>query len=146
MPGVRVADVGFVGVQVGVPSLWHPIHLRRVGKPISTEPGYLRCSSLGMRRHLPTSGSAELSLFNLTGHHTSDEVKVRQIGIDADELDAIFEAFHQVGATEREDRGTGLGAAMTKRYAQLLGGSIDADSQLGEGSTEITAHHKTGSP
>lgn len=57
------------------------------------------------------------------------------IGIDADELDAIFEEFHQVGATEREDRGTGLGLAMTKRYAQLLGGSIDADSQLGEGST-----------
>lgn len=57
------------------------------------------------------------------------------VGIPADELDTIFEEFHQVGSAESEDRGTGLGLAITKRFAELLGGSIEVTSRVGEGST-----------
>ena len=57
------------------------------------------------------------------------------IGIPADEIDTIFEEFHQVGSEEREDRGTGLGLAITRRFVELLAGTIEVDSGVGAGST-----------
>ena len=57
------------------------------------------------------------------------------VGIPEQELDDIFEEFHQVMSAEREDRGTGLGLAITRRFVELLGGSIVVESRVGEGST-----------
>lgn len=58
------------------------------------------------------------------------------IGIPADKLDAIFKSFEQVDAsTTREYGGTGLGLPITKQLVELHGGSIQATSTLGQGST-----------
>jgi len=57
------------------------------------------------------------------------------IGMTRDQLDKIFEAFAQADAsTTREYGGTGLGLSITKRFCELLGGSITAESRIGEGS------------
>jgi signal transduction histidine kinase len=57
------------------------------------------------------------------------------IGIPADQMEAIFEPFHQVnGATTRQHSGTGLGLAISRKLATELGGRIDAQSELGRGS------------
>lgn len=57
------------------------------------------------------------------------------IGIPAEQLDAIFDPFHQVdGATTRQHSGTGLGLAISSKLAAELGGRISVDSQLGSGS------------
>lgn len=57
------------------------------------------------------------------------------IGIQADKLDRIFEAFEQAdGSIGREYGGTGLGLAVTKQLVQLHGGEIRVVSQPGKGS------------
>jgi PAS domain S-box-containing protein len=56
------------------------------------------------------------------------------LGIPAEEQEAIFDAFHQAGATTRGIKeGTGLGLAITKRLVEEHGGRIWVESQPGRG-------------
>jgi signal transduction histidine kinase/CheY-like chemotaxis protein len=66
------------------------------------------------------------------------EIRVRDtgIGIPADKLEAIFEEFCQVdGASAPAQSGTGLGLAVSRRLARLLGGEITVASEIERGST-----------
>jgi signal transduction histidine kinase len=68
-------------------------------------------------------------------HHFEIKVSDTGIGIPEADLDTIFEEFHQVEGTDQERQGTGLGLPITKRLAELLGGTIAVTSTVGEGST-----------
>ncbi len=57
------------------------------------------------------------------------------IGIPADKLDSIFQAFSQAdNSTTRKYGGTGLGLTITKQLAMLLGGTVTVHSEMGKGS------------
>ncbi len=57
------------------------------------------------------------------------------IGIPADRVSTIFDSFTQADAsTTRKYGGTGLGLAISKRFVELMGGRIWAESAPGEGS------------
>ncbi|HKG91403.1 MAG TPA: PAS domain S-box protein [Gemmatimonadaceae bacterium] len=58
------------------------------------------------------------------------------VGIPADQTEAIFEPFVQVGRTLTSMReGTGLGLAISRDLARAMGGEITVQSQPGAGST-----------
>lgn len=58
------------------------------------------------------------------------------IGITQDALEYIFEEFRQVDwSSSRRHEGTGLGLALARKTARMLGGDVYAQSAPGEGST-----------
>ncbi|MBL8329422.1 MAG: response regulator [Rubrivivax sp.] len=58
------------------------------------------------------------------------------IGMPPEELEAVFEPFHQVGgARHRRRGGTGLGLAISQRIVRAMGSQIEVQSAQGEGST-----------
>jgi len=58
------------------------------------------------------------------------------IGVPADKVDTIFEAFMQAdNSTTRRYGGTGLGLAITRRLVEMMGGWIWLESESGRGST-----------
>ena len=81
------------------------------------------------------SGGVRLTL---TADEASALLEVRDtgVGIPASELPRLFERFHRVESTEgRTHEGSGIGLALVQELVRLHGGSIDATSTLGAGTT-----------
>ncbi len=58
------------------------------------------------------------------------------VGIDAENIEYVFEAFWQVEQTAtRRAGGTGLGLSVTRKLARLLGGDVTVASRVGAGTT-----------
>jgi len=57
------------------------------------------------------------------------------MGIPADKRDKIFEPFQRAGQETGPIEGTGIGLAISKRLATLMGGAVGFTSEVGRGST-----------
>jgi PAS domain S-box-containing protein len=62
------------------------------------------------------------------------EVRDTGIGMNQDQLKAIFRPFEQVGDMQRRLSGTGLGLAISRQLVRSMGGDIQVASEAGRGS------------
>jgi len=65
------------------------------------------------------------------------------VGINEDQLGALFQPFEQVGDNHYRIGGTGLGLAISRQLVRLMGGDILVETQPGEGSRfwfELSVH------
>jgi signal transduction histidine kinase len=81
------------------------------------------------------SGEVRVSVEVRNGHAVY-RVQDTGIGIPGDMQQMVFDEFRQVdGSSTRRYGGPGLGLSLARRLARLLGGDIQVESSLGEGST-----------
>ena len=59
------------------------------------------------------------------------------IGISAEDRARLFQPFSQAGLPAQQHGGSGLGLAICRRLAEMMGGSIEIESELGQG-TRLT--------
>lgn len=74
------------------------------------------------------------------GQHITARYRISDtgVGMSEDFIEHIFDEFSQEENSARTQyKGTGLGMAITKRYVDLMGGKISAESQKGVGSTFV---------
>ena len=86
----------------------------------------------------PEGGEISVSArpFHENKNMVTISVRDSGIGIPEDELEKVFEKFHQVeGSLTRTVAGTGLGLAITKGLVEASHGSIWVESEIGKGST-----------
>ncbi|MGB8644709.1 MAG: histidine kinase N-terminal 7TM domain-containing protein [Anaerolineae bacterium] len=63
------------------------------------------------------------------------EVQDTGVGIPAEDLERIFDAFVQTASGSEMPQGSGLGLTISRQFVQLMGGELTATSQVGVGST-----------
>ncbi len=78
-------------------------------------------------------GQVSLTLERVNGRLSID-VRDTGIGIEGHQLDEIFREFHQLGNHGGNNEGFGLGLAIVRRLADLLGHEIVVTSEPGKGS------------
>ncbi|MGF1703044.1 transporter substrate-binding domain-containing protein [Photobacterium makurazakiensis] len=82
--------------------------------------------------------SLYIDIIDQTIHAQTLKVSVKDtgIGISPDDTSKLFQPFEQADvSTERRFCGTGLGLSICRQIVNLMGGNIEVDSQLGEGTT-----------
>jgi len=86
---------------------------------------------------MPTAPDAELRNRKLnSGNSCCIRVSDTGVGIPAEKLEAIFEAFQQAdGSISRKFGGTGLGLSISRELIKMLGGEIQLESKVNSGSS-----------
>lgn len=67
--------------------------------------------------------------------HVRIDVEDTGIGITEQDLSQLFTPFNRLGAEKTTVEGTGIGMVITKQLLELMGGSLEVQSQPGQGST-----------
>ena len=72
------------------------------------------------------------------------EIEDTGAGVAPEEMEKLFEPFAQTETGRRAQEGTGLGLPISRRFAQLMGGDLTAQSESGRGSVfQFDIHAKT---
>lgn len=83
-------------------------------------------------------GGVRIEIFRLNANYWGIKVIDTGPGIPLEAQGYIFEPFRQVdGSVTRRYGGTGLGLSIVKQLAELMGGEVGVQSQLGQGTTFI---------
>ncbi len=90
---------------------------------------------LGNAVKFTAAGEVSLTLRQTAPGRLRFAVRDTGIGMTAEDCQRLFEPFSQADtSTTRRYGGTGLGLAISKQLVELMGGRIEASSQLGQGS------------
>ncbi|MBF5095791.1 response regulator [Azospirillum sp. INR13] len=118
------------------------VPLRLVGDPLRL--GQILLNYVSNAVKFTQSGEIKVTVRRDDGAGEPAEGRVRLhfavsdtgIGLSEDERGRLFQPFQQADAsTTRRFGGTGLGLVISKRLAEMMGGSVGVESRPGEGST-----------
>ena len=113
---------------------------------IEDDPGEMRTDATKVRQILfnllsnackfTSDGVVRLTVRDVDDDEVEFVVQDTGIGMSKEQIEQIFEAFRQAdSSTTREFGGTGLGLTITSHFCTLLDGSIEVESEPGEGTT-----------
>jgi signal transduction histidine kinase len=89
-------------------------------------------------KYTPQGGTVTLKFLEAAADKWAIRVSDNGPGIPAEHRSKIFEEFHRIPGTERQE-GTGLGLSIVRQLVSVLGGVIAVASEVGRGSTfEVT--------
>jgi signal transduction histidine kinase len=113
------------------------INLLSNASKFTPEAGQIRLAVVRTRAPLPVpAGGDEDGARLISRDAIWVSVSDTGIGIDPSNTDKLFREFSQVDSSaSRQQQGTGLGLALSKRFIDLHGGTIGAESIVGRGST-----------
>jgi len=80
-------------------------------------------------------GEIVLSARPFTRDRVAIQVRDTGPGIAAEYQESIFDVFQQLGSAPERAEGVGLGLALARRFARMMGGDITVESVVGRGST-----------
>ncbi|HYQ69234.1 hybrid sensor histidine kinase/response regulator [Actinophytocola sp.] len=125
---IRSADVALViDDPSSLPPLWtdETMLVRILRNLLSNSLKFTECGEVRLRAELAGDGG-----------HVRFTVTDTGIGIPDDQIERVFEEFHQVRSPlQTRAGGTGLGLPYARRLAVILGGGLVLESQAGEGTT-----------
>ncbi|MDQ4035409.1 MAG: ATP-binding protein [Chloroflexota bacterium] len=110
-------------LQNGIVGHWDAVRIERVLRNLLDNA--LKYSPDGGRVEVAVRADKAWAMVAVTDHG---------VGIPEDEVPLLFEKFRR-GSNTRDLRGTGLGLAGSQAVVGQLGGTIEVESRLGEGST-----------
>jgi two-component system, sensor histidine kinase and response regulator len=111
-----------------------------VGDPFRLEQILINLVSNAIKFSHEGKGTVTLAVTaeDVTGNRRRINFSVRDhgIGMSPDQVSNLFQSFNQADRSfTRKYGGTGLGLAISKQLAELMGGTLSAESELGAGST-----------
>ncbi len=137
MMAMRVQEKGLVFTGVGTSQVTNAQNF--IGDPTRLRQIVLNLCSNAVKFTEQGSVHVEIDCHPTADPHIENiciMVKDTGIGIAPDKLATIFEKFVQADTSiNRKYGGTGLGLAITKTLVEIMGGSIQVESVLGQGST-----------
>jgi len=81
------------------------------------------------------NGQVSINVVAISEERIKIGVKDTGKGIAKQDMPKLFEAFNRLGAEKSNIEGTGIGLTITKNIVELMGGSLDVESSLEQGST-----------
>jgi signal transduction histidine kinase len=103
----------------------------------TTEGGRVTVSAIATRAPLPLPGERPGETGRVVARDAVwASVRDSGIGIKPEDMPKLFREFSQVDSSaSREQQGTGLGLALSRRFVEMHGGSIGCESRYGTGAT-----------
>lgn len=98
---------------------------------------HMMINILGNASKFSPNGLVTLKAYNET-HRIFISIADTGIGMSPEQQKHIFDPFRQAdSSTTRKFQGSGLGLSITRQLCEMMGGTIEVESQLGAGSTFI---------
>ena len=80
-------------------------------------------------------GRITVSVDSVAAEHVAVSVVDTGMGIPDDRMGELFQPFNRLDVDKSGIEGTGVGLVITQQLVELMGGSLDVASEVGEGST-----------